>query len=57
MISNNPKSENASSDRGVYLTNGALADIGVPEDFTFTLEDGPVLTKSIRVISTTRHEA
>ena len=51
------KSENASSDRGVYLTNGALADIGVPEDFTFTLEDGPVLTKSIRVISTTRHEA
>lgn len=37
----------------VYATNGSLADIGTPEDFTFTLEDGSTVTKSIRVISTT----
>ena len=30
-----------------------LTDIGVPENFTFTLEDGSTVTKSIRVISTT----
>lgn len=36
-----------------YATNGTLADIGIPEDFTFTLEDGTTVTKSIRVISTT----
>ena len=36
-----------------YATNGSLADIGTPEDFVFTLEDGSTVTKSIRVISTT----
>ena len=41
------------SDHKTYLTNGYLADIGTPEDFTFTLEDGSTVTKSIRVISTT----
>ena len=30
-----------------------LTDIGTPEDFIFTLEDGSTVTKSIRVISTT----
>src|SRR5574344_1589813 len=30
-----------------------LTDIGAPEDFIFTLEDGSTVTKSIRVISTT----
>lgn len=30
-----------------------LTDIGTSEDFTFTLEDGSIVTKSIRVISTT----
>ena len=30
-----------------------LTDIGVPENFIFTLEDGSTVTKSIRVISTT----
>lgn len=29
-----------------------LTDIGAPENFTFTLEDGSTVTKSIRVIST-----
>ena len=28
-------------------------DAGTPEDFTFTIEDGTKVTKSIRVISTT----
>lgn len=41
------------SDHKTYLTNGHLADIGTSEDFTFTLEDGSTVTKSIRVISTT----
>ena len=36
-----------------YISNGDLADIGTPENFTFTLEDGSTVTKSIRVISTT----
>lgn len=36
------------------LSNYAkLTDIGAPENFTFTLEDGSTVTKSIRVISTT----
>lgn len=39
--------------RHAYITNGSLADIGNSEDFTFTLEDGSTVTKSIRVISTT----
>ena len=36
-----------------FTTDGELADIGAPENFTFTLEDGSTVTKSIRVISTT----
>lgn len=36
-----------------YNTEGGLSDIGSPEDFIFTLEDGSTVTKSIRVISTT----
>lgn len=40
-----------------YVSNGDLADIGTPEDFTFTLEDGSTVTKSIRVISTTTSKA
>lgn len=34
-----------------------LTDIGTPENFTFTLEDGSTVTKSIRVISTTTSQA
>lgn len=36
-----------------YSTNGELANIGHKEDFTFTLEDGSKVTKSIRVLNTT----
>lgn len=36
-----------------YVTDGSIQSIGVPENFTFTLEDGSTVTKSIRVISTT----
>lgn len=36
-----------------FTTDGTTANIGFPEDFTFTLEDGTKVTKSIRVISTT----
>ena len=36
-----------------YTTDGKLAEIGQEESFTFTLEDGSTVTKSIRVISTT----
>lgn len=43
--------------RKAYVSNGDLADIGTPEDFTFTLEDGSTVTKSIRVISTTTSQA
>lgn len=34
-------------------SNGTVEDAGTPEYFTFTLEDGTKVTKSIRVISTT----
>ena len=37
----------------VFATDGSTPNIGTPEDFTFTLEDGSTITKSIRVISTT----
>lgn len=37
----------------VFATDGSQAPIGDEEDFTFTLEDGTTVTKSIRVISTT----
>ena len=40
-----------------YATNGTLADIGTPEDFVFTLEDGSTVTKSIRVLRTTTSKA
>lgn len=36
-----------------FTTDGSTANIGTPEDFVFTLEDGSTVTKSIRVISTT----
>ena len=41
------------SDNKTYNTSGGVSDIGAPEDFIFTLEDGTKVTKSIRVISTT----
>lgn len=40
-----------------YAGDGTIANIGTPEDFTFTLEDGSTVTKSIRVISTTTSQA
>lgn len=46
-----------SSNHKTYLTDGHIGDIGTPEDFTFTLEDGSTVTKSIRVISTTTSQA
>lgn len=48
-----PVKDSNRSNHKTYLTNGGLADIGTPEDFIFTLEDGTKVTKSIRVISTT----
>lgn len=36
-----------------FATNGSLMDAGSEEEFKFTLEDGSVVTKSIRVVSTT----
>lgn len=41
------------SENEVYNTAGTLSIIGSPEDFTFTLEDGSTVTKSIRVVNTT----
>ena len=38
---------------GVFGQKGTIVDVGSPENFTFTLEDGSTVTKSIRVISTT----
>ena len=43
--------------RKAYVSNGDLADIGTPESFLFTLEDGSTVIKSIRVISTTTSQA
>lgn len=37
----------------VFGTAGNFLDVGTPENFVFTLEDGTNVTKSIRVISTT----
>ena len=37
----------------VFATDGTLSEIGPEESFTFTLEDGSKVTKSIRVVSTT----
>ena len=36
-----------------YTNDGGKANIGTEESFTFTLEDGSKVTKSIRVVSTT----
>ena len=36
----------------VYNTKGTVSNVGTPEGFVFTLEDGTKVTKSIRVIST-----
>ena len=44
--------EQSSSDRA-FATDGSIQPIGTEESFTFTLEDGTKVTKSIRVISTT----
>lgn len=48
---------NDQDDNRVFATNGKHASIGTKEDFTFTLEDGSTVTKSIRVISTTTSQA
>lgn len=49
--------DNDSSTHNAFVTNGDFVDIGVPEDFIFTLEDGTKVTKSIRVLSTTTSQA
>lgn len=41
------------SNNNIEDTYSKKSDIGTPEDFVFTLEDGSTVTKSIRVISTT----
>ena len=46
-------SNTEASDNKTYNTSGGLSDIGDPENFVFTLEDGTKVTKSIRVLSTT----
>lgn len=40
-------------DKHAYVTSGKAENIGIPEDFVFTLEDETKVTKSIRVLSTT----
>lgn len=35
-----------------FITDGSIANIGTPEGFKFTLEDGTIVTKAIRVTST-----
>lgn len=41
------------SESRVYASSGRLVQIGPEESFTFTLEDGSKVTKSIRVVNTT----
>ena len=41
------------SNNNIEDTYSKKSDVGTPEDFVFTLEDGSTVTKSIRVISTT----
>ena len=48
---------NEQSNHTAFVTNGNVANIGIPEDFVFTLEDGSTVTKSIRVVSTTTSQA
>lgn len=45
--------KNNQSSTKTYATNGGLAEIGPEESFKFTLEDGSIVTKKIRVVSTT----
>lgn len=40
-----------------FTTDGTTANVGIPENFVFTLEDGTKVTKSIRVVSTTTSQA
>lgn len=47
--------ENDQFSTKTYVTNGDLADIGPEESFIFTLEDGSTVTKSIRVVSSTKN--
>lgn len=54
LTEENPSNRSATKS---YTTDGKTADIGTPEDFVFTLEDGSTVTKSIRVISTTTSKA
>lgn len=49
--------EGVISDKYAYVTSGKAENIGTPENFIFTLEDGSTVTKSIRVISTTTSQA
>lgn len=49
--------EGVISDKYAYVTSGKAENIGTPENFIFTLEDGSTVTKSIRVISTTTSKA
>ena len=41
------------SNKNIEDTYLKKSDMDTPEDFVFTLEDGSIVTKSIRVISTT----
>lgn len=45
--------EGIRDDIHTYVTSGNLANIGSEESFIFTLEDGSIVTKSIRVVNTT----
>lgn len=52
-VRNSITSDNSPNNHSTYGTNGSFLDVGMQEDFVFTLEDGSTVTKSIRVISTT----
>ena len=47
------KSNESPNNHSTFGTNGTFLNIGLEEQFVFTLEDGSTVTKSIRVISTT----
>lgn len=51
------RAETIESNHHVFAVNGKHLDVGSDESFTFTLEDGSTVTKSIRVISTTTSQA
>lgn len=55
-FANVKEANNANKTIAIGSQNNFL-DVGTPEDFTFTLEDGSTVTKSIRVISTTTSKA